>query len=48
MVRELPGAALAREVYAVVRAAGVRRPSVVVAMAALATGAGSLQRHRDR
>jgi hypothetical protein len=42
VVRELPGAALTREVYAVVRAASVRRPSVAVVLAALATGAGSL------
>lgn len=48
VVRELPGAALAREVYAVVRAASVRRPSVAVVLAALATGAGSLPGHRDR
>ena len=48
VVRELPGAVLAREVYAVVRAASVRRPSVAVVLAALATGAGSLPGQRDR
>ena len=48
VVRELPGAVLAREVYAVVRAASVRRPSVAVVLAALATGADSLRRHRER
>src|SRR5215475_2615364 len=48
VVRELPGTVPAREVYAVVRAASVRRPSVAVVLAALATGAGSLPGHRDR
>jgi DNA-binding transcriptional LysR family regulator len=46
VVRELPGTVPAREVYAVVRAASVRRPSVAVVLAALATGAGSLSRER--
>jgi DNA-binding transcriptional LysR family regulator len=42
VVRELPGTAPARQVYAVARAASVRRPSVAVILAALATGAQSL------
>jgi len=37
-VRELPGLAPAREVYAVARAASVRRPSVAVILAALDAG----------
>jgi DNA-binding transcriptional LysR family regulator len=41
-VRELTGAVPAREVYALARAASVRRPSVAVILAALAAGARSL------
>src|SRR5215831_209795 len=46
VVRELPGTAPAREVYAVARAASVRRPSVTVVLAALAAGASSLAGER--
>ncbi len=42
VVRELPGPVPARDVYAVVRAASVRRPSVVVVLTALAAGAKTL------
>jgi len=41
-VRDLPGPAPARQVYAVARAASVRRPSVAVILAALDAGAASL------
>jgi hypothetical protein len=34
-VRDLPGSAEARDVYAVARASSVRRPSVAVILAAL-------------
>ncbi len=48
VVRELPGPAPARDVYAVARAASVRRPAVTVILAAL-TGAGAaLDRAPDR
>jgi DNA-binding transcriptional LysR family regulator len=43
VVRELPGT-LARDVYAVARAASVRRPSVAVALTAVHTAAAGLQR----
>ena len=42
VVRELPETCPAREVYAVARAAGVRRPSVAVILAALHDGAKHL------
>jgi DNA-binding transcriptional LysR family regulator len=45
-VRELTGSAPAREVYAVARAASVRRPQVAVILAALTAGAGSLRAGR--
>jgi DNA-binding transcriptional LysR family regulator len=41
-VRELSGAVPAREVYAVTRAASVRRPSVALVLSALAAGAETL------
>ena len=41
-VRELPGSAPAREVYAVARAASVRRPAIAVVLAALTAAAGNL------
>jgi len=41
-VRELPGTVPARDVYAAVRAASVRRPSIVVVLAALTKGARNL------
>ncbi|MGE5137161.1 MAG: LysR family transcriptional regulator [Gemmatimonadota bacterium] len=41
-VRELPGPVPARDVYAVARAASVRRPSVEVILGALAAGAKTL------
>jgi DNA-binding transcriptional LysR family regulator len=41
-VRELPGAVPARDVYAVVRAASVRRPSLAVILTALVAGAKTL------
>jgi DNA-binding transcriptional LysR family regulator len=44
VVRELPGAAAARSVYAVARASSVRRPSVAVILAALDTAAERLGR----
>jgi len=47
-VRELPGTPPAREVYAVARAASVRRPSVAVILAALAAGSGHLPGHRPK
>src|SRR6516225_3396660 len=43
-VRELPGTSPARDVYAVVRASSVRRPSVAVMLAALDAAAGRLGR----
>jgi DNA-binding transcriptional LysR family regulator len=43
-VRELPGAAQARDVYAVARASSVRRPSVAVILAALNAAAERLSR----
>ena len=46
VVRELPGAALARDVYAVARTASVRRPSVAVILAALHSGARHLPGRR--
>src|SRR5215469_9008815 len=50
VVRELPGPAPApaRDVYAVARAASVRRPSVAVILAALAAGANGLTGVRRR
>jgi DNA-binding transcriptional LysR family regulator len=45
-VRDLPGPAPARQVYAVTRAASVRRPSVAVILAALDAGAASLPGER--
>ncbi len=42
VVRELPGPAPVREVFAVARAASIRRPSVAVLLAALGTGARAL------
>jgi DNA-binding transcriptional LysR family regulator len=42
VVRELPGAVPARDVYAVVRASSVRRPATSVALAALHAAAESL------
>jgi DNA-binding transcriptional LysR family regulator len=44
VVRELPGAPQARDVYAVARASSVRRPSVAVILAALDAAAGRLGR----
>jgi DNA-binding transcriptional LysR family regulator len=41
-VRELPGPAPVREVFAVARAASIRRPSVAVILAALSAGARAL------
>jgi DNA-binding transcriptional LysR family regulator len=43
-VRDLPGPVPARDVYAVVRAASIRRPSVAVMLAALDAGARALLR----
>jgi DNA-binding transcriptional LysR family regulator len=48
MVRELPGPALARDVYSVARAASVRRPAVAVILAALTAGAAGLTGVRRR
>jgi DNA-binding transcriptional LysR family regulator len=45
-VRELPEPVLARDVYAVVRAASVRRPAVAVILAALQSGAVTLAPRR--
>jgi DNA-binding transcriptional LysR family regulator len=42
VVRQVPGPAPARDVYAVARAASVKRPSVAVILAALAAGANAL------
>jgi DNA-binding transcriptional LysR family regulator len=47
-VRELPSPAPARDVYAVARAASIRRPAVAVILAALAAGAASLAGVRRR
>jgi DNA-binding transcriptional LysR family regulator len=47
-VRELPGRSPARQVYAVARESGVRRPSVAVILTALTAAARSLSRHRER
>jgi DNA-binding transcriptional LysR family regulator len=44
-VRELPGRSPARQVYAVARESGVRRPSVAVILTALAAAARILSRH---
>ena len=44
-VRDLPGSPPARDVYAVARAASVRRPSVEVMLRALASGAAALSGH---
>jgi DNA-binding transcriptional LysR family regulator len=44
-VRELPGRSPARQVYAVARESGVRRPSVAVILAALTVAARNLARH---
>ncbi len=46
VVRELPGADVARDVYAVARTASVRRPSVAVILAALHNGAKHLPGRR--
>jgi DNA-binding transcriptional LysR family regulator len=46
VVRELPGAEVARDVYAVARTASVRRPSVAVILAALHNGARHLPGRR--
>jgi DNA-binding transcriptional LysR family regulator len=46
VVRELPGAEVARDVYAVARTASVRRPSVAVILAALHSGARHLPGRR--
>ncbi|HTT54621.1 MAG TPA: LysR family transcriptional regulator [Streptosporangiaceae bacterium] len=46
VVRELPGAGVARDVYAVARTASVRRPSVAVILAALHNGATHLPGRR--
>jgi len=48
VVRELPGPAPARDVYAVARAASVRRPAVAVILAALTAGAAGLTGIRRR
>jgi DNA-binding transcriptional LysR family regulator len=45
VVRELPGPNLARNVYAVARESGVRRPSVAVILTALTAAARTLSRH---
>jgi len=45
VVRELPGRSPARQVYAVAREAGVRRPSVAVILTALTAAARTLFRH---
>jgi len=47
-VRELPGRSPARQVYAVARESGVRRPSVAVILTALTAAASSLSRHQAR
>jgi DNA-binding transcriptional LysR family regulator len=48
VVRELPGSAPARDVYAVARAASVRRPAVAVILSALTAGANGLTGLRRR
>jgi DNA-binding transcriptional LysR family regulator len=48
VVRELPGSAPARDVYAVARAASVRRPAVAVILSALTAGANGLTGVRRR
>jgi DNA-binding transcriptional LysR family regulator len=45
-VRELPGRSPARQVYAVARESGVRRPSVAVILTALTAAARALSRHQ--
>jgi hypothetical protein len=45
-VRELPGRSPARQVYAVARESGVRRPSVAVTLTALTAAARTLSRHQ--
>ncbi|HUZ22583.1 MAG TPA: LysR family transcriptional regulator [Streptosporangiaceae bacterium] len=45
VVRELPGRSPARQVYAVARESGVRRPSVGVILTALTAAARTLSRH---
>jgi len=45
VVRELPGRSAARNVYAVARESGVRRPSVAVILAAVTAAARNLARH---
>jgi len=47
-VRELPGRSPARQVYAVARESGVRRPSVAVILTALAAAARVLSRHETQ
>jgi DNA-binding transcriptional LysR family regulator len=47
-VRELPGRSPARQVYAVARESGVRRPSVAVILTALADAARVLSRHETQ
>src|SRR3984957_9928794 len=47
-VRELPGRSPARQVYAVARESGVRRPSVAVILTALTAAARSLSRQQER
>ena len=42
VVRDIPGSDLARDIYAVVRAASIRRPSVAFILAALDAGARNL------
>jgi DNA-binding transcriptional LysR family regulator len=43
VVRRIPGPVIAREVYAVTRAASVRRPSVAATLRAIYTAAGDVQ-----
>ncbi|HEY2577355.1 MAG TPA: LysR family transcriptional regulator [Streptosporangiaceae bacterium] len=47
-VRDLPGTAPSRDVYAVVRTSSVRRPAIEVVLAALHTAAANLAGHRSR
>jgi DNA-binding transcriptional LysR family regulator len=47
-VRELPGRSPARQIYAVARESGVRRPSVAVILTALAAAARVLSRHETQ
>jgi hypothetical protein len=42
VVRDLPGRGQARDVYAVARASGLRRPAIAVIVAALTTAAHSM------